>query len=191
MNYKILDLIQGSEEWHGARFEHITATDIPIILNANPWKTKDDLLRVKIDRSREYVDEVTQSRFDLGHQSEETARKILRDYKFKPLVLTSISYPWLLASLDGFDLEKNVILEAKWTGNVKKLRDAKKGIISLDHELQIQAQLLISGANYCLYHITDGLTYARQVVKPDMDMWPDIIKESKEVWDLIKELRNG
>lgn len=190
MSYALLDLEQGTLPWIEARYDYITATDVPILLRENPWKSYEALLIEKVNKTRETIDEATQGRFDKGHESEDTARNILRDYSFRPMVVTSIISPWLMASLDGFDIEKNIILEAKWTGNAKKLRDAIKGIISKDHLLQMQAQLIVTGANYCVYYITNGEKYSKQVVKPDTEIWPRIIEESRIFFDKIKELRN-
>ncbi len=191
MSYKVLDLEQGSLIWINARFDYITATDVPIIMRENPWKSYDSLLEEKIHKTREQIDEQTQKRFDKGHESEATARNILRDYSFRPMVAQSIAYPWLMASLDGFDIDQNIILEAKWTGNGTKLRQARKGIISKDHELQMQAQLMVTGADHCIYYITNGDKYATEVVLQKKELWEKIIEETKTFWDLIKELRNG
>lgn len=190
MIYEIIEMKQGSSEWIAKRFDYITATDVPVILEANPWKTHEELLKYKVEKKEETHDQQTLDRFENGHKAENTARRILTDYNFKDIVIISKEFPFLWASLDGFDIDKNVILEAKWTGNRKKLLDAKKGKISYDHYLQMQAQLIVSGANYCVYYITNGESYTRQVVKPDPDCFKIIPKKAELFIKEVRKLRD-
>lgn len=186
MIYEIIDVAQGTPEWIAMRYDHVTATDVPVILGVSWYKTAESLLKLKANKIEEHFDEATLQRFEKGHRAEDTARRILTDYHFRPMVLVSKKIPHLWASLDGFDIEKNIILECKWTGNKTKIRDAKKGGIAKDHFLQMQAQLIVSGAHYCVYYITDGVKYARQVVKPDAQ-WVEPIRTKSELF--INEVR--
>ncbi len=192
LGFNIIDIEQGSDAWKQMRYDYITATDIASIFGDNKWQSRKKLLKFKAFKLQETFSDFKLELFKRGHAAEETARKILTDYKFKQMVLTSKEHPWLFASLDGFDLDdKNAILEAKYTQYPWTIINAQDGIIPKYHEWQIQTQLLISGANHCVYYITDGATYAQKIVNPDPYIWPKIIDESKIFLEEIKELRSG
>lgn len=189
MSFKIIDIEQGSQPWLDMRLKYITASQIPVLFGHCPYQLLEELIVEKLTgvgkdfSGKEFV-------FKRGHELEDTARNILRDYNFKPAVLTSKLVPNLMASLDGFDQKLNVILEAKYVGK-QKIGAIKRGVIPKNHYWQIQTQLLVSGANECLYWCSNGDKIARIMVKPNDDHFKEIIEKVFWFKELLEVRRNG
>lgn len=157
--YERLSCEQGSAEWKAERLRRVTASNVAAVLGISQYKT-----------ALEYFDELTtgiepevsghkQTLFEIGHKAEIKGREYAEGYygsAFPPAVLISTKCQDLMASLDGFSEEHNVIFEAKYAGRdtISKMR-SEPGWIRPDHEAQVQAQLLVSGAVKCVYFAMD------------------------------------
>jgi len=141
---------QGSQEWLDKRKLSITASEMPIILGLSKWCTPVELWKRKLGFMGEQEDNFAMAR---GRELEPKVRDKVNknyDYNFVPEVHISDDLDWCLASLDGIDEEKLAILEIKCCG--KKDHDiAKKAQIPDHYYPQIQFQLFVTGALYCIY----------------------------------------
>lgn len=154
--YETLTVEQGSELWLKERMTRVTASQIPALLGLSPYQTILDLYEEKITGKEVDVSSYKQVLFDKGHRAEAAARLWVEanlGLAFPPAVIVSKECPHLLASLDGINVEKNIIFEAKYMGKAS-LEDVKQGKIKEHHQCQIQAQLLASGAEKCIYFAT-------------------------------------
>lgn len=154
--YEYLNVEQGTDAWLKERLKRVTASQTPSLLNLSPYQTVSQLLEEKLTGKEAEVDSYKEYLFRKGHQAEHAAREWAESdlgFKLPPKVIVSNRCIGLLASLDGFNEEQNVILEAKYMG-AKSLDEVKKGKIKLHHKCQIQAQLLASGAKHCIYFAT-------------------------------------
>lgn len=156
MKYKKHVVEQGSKEWLDLRFNYVTASQCPTVLDMSPYTDQSPirLFEEKIMRISPTYEKNKQTILEIGHRVEAAAReKINKEgvFNFEPVVITNPDYPELLASLDGFDEAKNVILETKYVG-ADHLEKIKNGEIAPHHRIQINAQLLVSEAEYCLYY---------------------------------------
>ena len=168
--YEIIEVQQGSEEWKQERLKRVTASQVPSLLSLSPYQTSLQLLQEKLSGQEAEVSSFKQHLFQKGHDAEKAAREWVESHlkiKFPPLVVVSTRVPDLLASLDGFNREAKLILEAKYMG-VKALEEMKAGKFKRHHECQIQAQLLATGAEKCIYFATtDNGASAIAEIKPD------------------------
>lgn len=185
--YKIIDLQQGSEEWLSFRECHIGASDAPIIMGKSPWMTMEELWEIKAGFRKPKPKTAKMQR---GNDLEDEARKLLNEQmkmEFRPIVLQSIEYPFLSASLDGINDGFNTICEIKCP-NDKTHKDALNGIVPEYYEIQIQHQLLISDAKRCLYfsyrpEMSDPLLRTALVyVFPDHGLIQEIEKNEIFFW---------
>ncbi len=189
MSYTILDLEQGSQEWLEARFQYITASQVPVILGLSPYQTPIELFEEKLMKVVNPPPGEKQFIFDMGHKIERMARdwanrELKRD--FKPMVLVSDKLPELMASLDGFCVESNDILEVKYVGK-EKLAEISRGDIPAHHGAQVQAQLLVSGASSCIYFASNGTDSVMQNILPDYSEFESIAEEVKRFAKRIKD----
>ncbi len=187
--FEIVEVEQGSQEWLDLRLKHVTASQVPALVGVCPYTSVEDLLEEKL-YGKQKDNSGKEKLFQRGHDLENTARNILTDFSFKPAVLISKIIPGLMASLDGWDRPRNVILEAKYVGKTK-LATIRKGIIPKNHFVQIQAQLAVSQAGGCVYWATDGDKIARHIIRPDVQAIKNIAEVVLWFNSLLEEKRNG
>jgi len=181
-----VELEQGSDSWKLWRMNRITATDIPIILGSNPWKTKLELYEEKLGMRPPQALNPAMAR---GQELEPAARKLASEIlgiEFEPVVIECTKYRWLAASLDGLGIAKNqYILEIKCPKEFTHL-DAAGGVIPKYYEDQIQTQLLVSEAIICYYfsyrpEYTEK-PYAIIEVYPDLERQAEIIAKGSDFY---------
>lgn len=132
--------IQGSAEWLALRKTKITATDIACIMGASPYMTPYELWEQKIGL-KEPPEENEGMR--IGRKYEEKIREYASanlDCNFQPDVVIHPTRPFILASLDGVDYEKKIVIEAKVV-NEEIFRKIEKGDIPYGFYVQVQVQL--------------------------------------------------
>ena len=107
------DLEQGSEEWLVWRSARIGSSDAPIIMGENKWKSKQYLLDEKLGNKPIFRGNLHTRR---GQQLEPLARDAyqrLKKIQLMPSVLQSSSRAWQSASIDGINLNGQVVIEIK------------------------------------------------------------------------------
>jgi putative phage-type endonuclease len=111
-----LRLLQGSPEWLAARREHVTATDIPILLGLSPWKCEQDLADEKLNGTT--TESTLVMRVGLALEdliledyAAQTGRKVRRVHG----LWESSRVPWAAASPDATAAGR--LIEVKWSGS--------------------------------------------------------------------------
>ena len=105
----IIQLTQGSPQWHAYRLSRRKASESAAVLGFSPWLTPYQLWLVKTGRC---VTQVTQA-MQRGTDMERLARSAYEEQTglvMQPLVLQAGNYS---ASLDGMTLEDDLLLEIK------------------------------------------------------------------------------
>ena len=163
---KKLELIQGTPEWLEARYNYVTASQVPVILNLSDHETPLGLFEEKIMRKELRDLSGKEILFARGHNAEDRGREYLKGkgLVYEPAVVVSDRYPDFLASLDGLTADGQRMFEHKFVGKdvVAKLRsvshlppvEAQKHIPA-DHYSQIQTGLMLSEAKVCDYFVSD------------------------------------
>ena len=157
MSYRKLDLIQGTPEWRAARFNYVTASNVPAVFGVSPYKTPREYMTELLTRE-EKTQEGKAELFAQGHRVEAAAREWVRSnlgYDLQPATIVSNRLDCLLASLDGMDEDKRIVFEAKFVG-ADTLRAVRAGSISAHHRLQVEAQLLATGFERAIYFAMDS-----------------------------------
>jgi putative phage-type endonuclease len=150
---KILDVVQGSDEWLALRRSKITATDCGAILGKSKYKSPHMVWLDKMGKSKPFDNDAMKR----GRELEPEAREYFnRKFGFNcvPVVALSDENPWQMASLDGWDAEKKLIIEIKCPGE-SVFRDAQAGILQEEYILQCLHQLAVcheAEENYLCYY---------------------------------------
>jgi putative phage-type endonuclease len=175
----ILKLEQGTPEWAAHRLSHRNASETPIVLGLSPFMTPYELWQVRTGRK---VQEVTAA-MKHGADSEAAARtayEALTGHVMEPLVLVDGEYS---ASLDGMTLGGELIVEIKcpFKGRASSLwTEASEGRVPEHYALQVQHQLLVSGAELAhLFVFAEGSDSMLLEVRSDPSGWQEI----REGWD--------
>ena len=159
MTRKTHNLVQGTDEWKRHRAEHFNASETAAMLGISPYMTRNELLRQKHSGIVPEVDAGTQRRFDDGHRFEEMARPWAEATMGEELFPVSMSYHVqglpLAASLDGLTMAGDRAFEHK-TINETIREAAKNNEIPEYIRVQIEHQLIVSGAGRCLFMASAG-----------------------------------
>ena len=155
---KIIDVAQGSPEWHAIRAKCLTASEAPVMMNASKKMRRNELLHMKATGSaKEVSDWVQKNLFDKGHELEAKARVILEERigeELYPATATDDDER-LLASFDGLTMMENVVYEHK-SWNNELAAAVRAGELDPEYYWQLEQQLLVSRADYAIFVCSDG-----------------------------------
>lgn len=150
---KILNLIQGSPEWHAHRVNHFNASDAPAMLGVSKYKTRTQLLdELKYGIAKE-VDAATQRRFDDGHAFEALARPIAEEIIGQELYPVTGVNGIYSASFDGLTLDEQIVFEHKsLNDDIRACKCAAD--LGLMYRVQMEHQMHVAGATKTLFMAT-------------------------------------
>ena len=179
---KVIQLDQGTPEWHQFRATHLTASQAPEMLG-HGYESRSTFIR-NWGRQKPVNDHM-QRIFDRGHELEAAALPLaceivgedlapltgVADDNALPLHhLTDAEQAALLgrlsASFDGIDMHHTVCWEHKtWNQKIQAALDA--GEIPLQYRIQMEQQLMVSEADRCLFMASDEQNCCYQWYEPD------------------------
>jgi putative phage-type endonuclease len=147
------NLQQGTPEWHAFRAAHFTASDAPAMMGESPYKARNELLREKATGVSAEVDDATQRRFDDGHRFEALARPLAEEIIGAELYPVVGSEGKLAASFDGLTMLEDICFEHKTLNDdIRACQTADH--LPLHYRIQMEQQLMVSGADKCLFMAT-------------------------------------
>jgi predicted phage-related endonuclease len=172
MRFEVVNLQQGSPEWLAFRREHCTASEAPMMLGLHKNVKRSELLRMKkLGTEQEFSDYVQSNILDKGHEVEAFARAILEQRLDDDLYPATIKKGKLSASLDGMTLDELIIFEHKLL-NAGLVDALSNNTLPDQYMAQVQQQLMLSGAEQCIFVCSDGTP----------DNWHEIIVKPDEAW---------
>lgn len=154
MSMQIVNLIQGTPEWHAHRAKHFNASDAPAMMGCSSYKTRSELIKELATGLTGEVDAATQRRFDGGHRFEALARPLAEEIigeDLSPCVGVNGKFS---ASFDGLTFMHNEAFEHKTLN--KALREAMFGgctgeDLPLQYRVQMEQQAMVSGCERILF----------------------------------------
>jgi len=175
---------QGSPEWHELRRRHIGASDAAVILGISPWKTPYELWCEKLGYAEAEKENYAMRR---GKNLEEEAREYFGNEMgivFFDDVKVSDEFPFLMASLDGIDLDRKIAIEIKCLGLDKHVFFTENGDIPDFYISQMQHQMRV----YDLDQMYFGSYYPGHkcrpiLVKRDQAFLDIYIPLARKFWD--------
>lgn len=172
---QILNVKQGTQPWAEARTKHFCASDAPAMLGYSKTTSRSELLRLKATGDvKEFSEWAQKNLLDKGHESEAATRayaEALVEGDLYPTIGTlEVDGLPLLASFDGINFDDTIVWENKLKNKVL-LESIAGGDMPDDKWPQIEQQLLISGAEKCLFTVGDGTSegtrYIWYISKPE------------------------
>lgn len=154
MSMQIVNLIQGTPEWHAHRAKHFNASDAPAMMGCSSYKTRSELVKELATGLGQEVDVVTQRRFDDGHRFEALARPLAEEIigeDLSPCVGVNGKFS---ASFDGLTFMHNEAFEHKTLN--KALREAMaEGCtgedLPMQYSVQMEQEAMVSGCERILF----------------------------------------
>lgn len=154
---KIVNLVQGTAEWHKFRNQHHTASQAPIMMGASRHMSRDGLLKMKAVGNFDEESAFVQELYERGHEAEKAARVIVEQIvgcEFYPATAVGDDERFS-ASFDGITFDEETLFEHKL---YNKELIAQINVFDLHPEYfwQLEHQLFLSGAK-CVYFVcSDG-----------------------------------
>ena len=181
---KIINIQQGTKEWHAFRQCHLGASDSGAILGLNPWKTEKQVWEEKV---LGFASPTNQKMID-GQKSEQQARNVynaLKGYDCEPVVLVDSVYDHISASLDGLSNDNCHAVEIKCGRSSHKL--AQKGEIPKYYYSQLQHQIYVAdltGIDYFSFYDGDAITMR---FHRDYEFIDAMLKKYNQFWEKVKK----
>ena len=174
-------LIQGTPEWHEHRAKYRNASETAAVMGVSPWLTSYGLWCVKTGRT--VVEETEAMRY--GTSTEPAARAAFEQESglvMQPLVMVDGDYS---ASLDGITLLGDTIVEIKcpYRGQTSELwQMVKADVVPQNYLLQVQHQLMVSGAKTAYLWVYDGQQGVGISIEPNLETFAQI----KTAWEAFQ-----
>lgn len=154
---QIQNVTQGSPEWKALRTNHNTASEASAMMGKSKYQTRSALLEQKAIGMAKEVTSAQQAIFDRGHAAEAAARpiaeEIIGEELFPATALDDDGI--LLASFDGVTMLEDVIWEHKLINEYLRETESEEELEE-HYKIQMDQQLLVSGAEKCLFMASDG-----------------------------------
>lgn len=156
---KILNLIQGSDEWHAARATRMTASEAPAMMSATKKMSRNELLKAKsLGTEKEVSEYVQKFLFDKGHEMEAMARPLVEEIIGEELYPTTgeTEDSEYLASLDGMTMMGDILFEHKmWNETLAEAVRNEK--LPAEYYWQLEHQLMVADeAEKVIFVVSDG-----------------------------------
>ena len=162
-----LSLEQNTDQWKAERAKRIGASCAPIIMGVSPFKTALTLWEEAVGLvERDNSDNYATSK---GHNLEPEAinhYELETNIKTRKACFQSSEFPYLMASLDGWNDDLKLVLEIKFMGKEAHAA-AKNGEVPKHYWPQLQMQMLVADADICHFYSFDGLDGALVRVNRD------------------------
>lgn len=180
---RIIDVEQRSEDWHRLRSSSIGSSDAGAIMGGSPYCTIRELYDEKKGEGKErFISKAMQRGID---QEPEALRWLEQKTGLKFVSVVGAYEPneRLIASLDGYCAEKNLIAEIKCSQGI--CDKAAQGKIDEIYICQMQHQMLVFGAQKALFVTFDGFDGNIIEVKRDEAFISKMLKAELEFLDML------
>lgn len=181
---EIIDIAQGTSEWNELRRHKIGASDCPVICGVDPYRTPIQLWEEKISGKKQFVS----SAMRRGTELESVARDLIQKSHcaiYIPIVVQSDQYDWMIASLDGYDEERQKILEIKCPNEETFIKVAHFSDVPIHWLYQMQHQMFVTGLQECSLAVFNGTYCAEVCVKRDNVLIEEIITKEQAFYDSL------
>lgn len=186
---KIINFKQRTPEWYEWRRAGIGASDIPVLTGNSPYTSRRQLFLQKRGEGKDTV--ISDHVLKISNKVEEDGINYFKEKEniiYEPICVEHDQQSLLRASLDGWN-ETEGILECKYISfdYFNDLKENNK--IRLDHQDQMQFQMLITGHTFARYYVQntkgDNLVLSLKEDKNHQD------KLKKLALEFLEELNIG
>jgi len=182
--------VQGSEEWLAERRKHLGASDAAVVMGLSPWCTPFQLWERKLGLAPEQEENAAMRR---GSELESLAREAFEKevgVEVFPTCVYNEDVPFMMASLDGLNLDKSLAVEIKCPG-AKAHAEAVAGNVPAHYMPQLQHQLACLNGGCSLgvpmiyYYSFDGEEGVLLEVQRDEDFIEKMILAEVKFWKCV------
>jgi predicted phage-related endonuclease len=156
---KVLDLVQGSPEWHAHRATARNASEAPIIMPGPSNTTRSEFVRIKHSGEPKDISAFLQKIFDRGHEVEPALRAYAEGIIYDDLYpICGVSDDgFFSASFDGVTASHRIMFEGKQPNKEKRAHIEANGTVPPVDYWQVVHQFAANEkAELCIYAVGDG-----------------------------------
>ncbi|PMV96410.1 MULTISPECIES: lambda-exonuclease family protein [unclassified Pseudomonas] len=180
---------QNSPEWLAWREGGIGASEAPIITGTSKFRTAYELFRIRRGIGpppppNPFVDRIRER----GHRLEPVARVAYERHTgstVTPLIAVSAAFPFIRASLDGYNGFDAIPVEIKCPGDTAHSL-ALKGVVPPEYVDQLQQQMFVTEATYAHYYSFDGVKGVLLKVPRDQNRINQILVAVQDFWNRLQ-----
>lgn len=184
----IVNLKQNTPEWLEFRKNKIGGSDAPIIMGVSKWCTPWQLYMRKLGLIPQQCDNHAMVK---GRFNESIALQAFNE-EFRcnciPVVMQHEKYPWMIASLDGWDEEKKIAVEIKCPGKDDHEKTSVFGEIPEHYYPQIMHQLHVLDVQFMYYWSWRDNSGSCTRKFQDQEYIKDMIEKELDFMRRLKEL---
>lgn len=197
--YTIVNVQQGTREWHEWRRRGIGASDAPAIMGENPWKSAEYLLQEKCAGKRSGCN----AAMARGMELEPVARgryEARIGISVVPACLQSMQYEWLRASVDGLATDGGTVVEIKCGESVYRKASATRKVPDYYYG-QLQHILAVTNLRsidfFCYWpkrpevhlHVKRDDSYITRLLEAEYKFWQKMCDVSRQQAPGIKAIK--
>lgn len=175
---------QGSKEWLEMRRNYLGASDCPVILKLDPWRTPHDLFEDKLGLIKQQENAAMRRGKELEPYAREEFEKVT-GIKVTPQVLFHPQVNYMMASMDGVSEDGKTAVEIKCPGE-STYRLAMAGKVPEHYNAQLQHQMAVAGLQSIFYFCFDGSTGVVLEIERNNDYIDTIYREEAEFWNRLQ-----
>lgn len=153
-------------------------------MEVSPWKTPYQLWLEKTSGELPAISAYQKRGMELEELARQTFEKKTGIIMF-PKVVLHPTFDWMMASLDGIDIDGQSIVEIKCPGQIDH-DTAKAGKIPEKYIPQLQHQLAVTGLKLACYFSFDGTDGVILEMKRDNDYIEPMLCIEKAFWEYIE-----
>lgn len=177
------NLDQRSEEWKEFRKDKIGSSECPIIMGQSPFASPIDLWKKRVADVETEINHHMQRGIELEPLALQLFNKT-SGYNCSPMVFTHDKYPWMMASVDGFDEDKRVLVEIKCP-------EREEVKLSNYYLYQLYHQMIVLDIDSCfIFFYWESGKFDVHSIHLDKRVIIEIIQEEKRFLDCINNLVN-
>lgn len=142
----IVNLVQGTTDWHAHRANHLNASEAPVMLGEFPSVSRSELLKVRATGVAQEISWFLQKIFEDGHRFEALARPLAEQIIGEDLYPVVGVNGKLSASFDGLNMMETTAFEHKTLNAVLRecMVDGCTGAdLPLYHQIQMEQQCMV------------------------------------------------
>jgi putative phage-type endonuclease len=124
--YKIVDIVQGTSAWLNWRNQGVGASDAPVIMGENPWRTREQLVKEKLTGAR--FSNAVMARGIMLEPEARSRYERLVGMEVRPVCLQSTLFRWLRASIDGLASDGSSVVEIKCGKSIYEYTASKRQV---------------------------------------------------------------
>ncbi len=175
---------QGSQEWLKMRRNYIGASDCPVVMLVDPWRTPFNLFEEKLGLVQTTETEAMRRGKELEPFAREEFEKVT-GIKMTPQVLFHPEVKYMMASMDGVSEDGKSAVELKCPGEAT-YRLAMAGKVPEHYNCQLQHQMAVAGLQSIFYFCYDGTTGIVLEIERNDSFIDKIYREEAEFWNRVQ-----